>query len=197
MSAAAPTLAARYRRFALRRLWLLAALTAVLLGALVLDVSTGPSALAFADVFAGLLHPAQLPLAQRVIIWEVRLPYAVMAVLVGAALGLAGAEMQTALNNPLASPFTLGVSAAAAVGASVAVVTGFTVMGLGENLAVPLCAFAGAAAATLLIQWLAWRHGATTETVVLFGIALLFTFEALLWLLQFVADSNALQQIVF
>ena len=197
MSAAASTLAARYRRFALRRLWLLAALTAVLLGALVLDVSTGPSALAFADVFAGLLHPAQLPLAQRVIIWEVRLPYAVMAVLVGAALGLAGAEMQTALNNPLASPFTLGVSAAAAVGASVAVVTGFTVMGLGENLAVPLCAFAGAAAATLLIQWLAWRHGATTETVVLFGIALLFTFEALLWLLQFVADSNALQQIVF
>ncbi len=197
MSAATPTLAARYRRFALRRLWLLAALTAVLLGALVLDVSTGPSALAFADVFAGLLHPAQLPLAQRVIIWEVRLPYAVMAVLVGAALGLAGAEMQTALNNPLASPFTLGVSAAAAVGASVAVVTGFTVMGLGENLAVPLCAFAGAAAATLLIQWLAWRHGATTETVVLFGIALLFTFEALLWLLQFVADSNALQQIVF
>ncbi len=197
MSAAAPTLAARYRRFALRRLWLLAALTAVLLGALVLDVSTGPSSLSFADVFAGLLHPDQLPLAQRVIIWEVRLPYAVMAVLVGAALGLAGAEMQTALNNPLASPFTLGVSAAAAVGASVAVVTGFTVMGLGENLAVPLCAFAGAAAATLLIQWLAWRHGATTETVVLFGIALLFTFEALLWLLQFVADSNALQQIVF
>ena len=52
MSAATPTLAARYRRFALRRLWLLAALTAVLLGALVLDVSTGPSALAFADVFA-------------------------------------------------------------------------------------------------------------------------------------------------
>lgn len=197
MSAATPTLAARYRRFALRRLWLLAALTAVLLGALVLDVSTGPSSLSFADVFAGLLRPDQLPLAQRVIIWEVRLPYAVMAVLVGAALGLAGAEMQTALNNPLASPFTLGVSAAAAVGASVAVVTGFTVMGLGENLAVPLCAFAGAAAATLLIQWLAWRHGATTETVVLFGIALLFTFEALLWLLQFVADSNALQQIVF
>ena len=197
MSAAAPTLAARYRRFALRRLWLLAALTAVLLGALVLDVSTGPSALAFADVFAGLLHPAQLPLAQRVILWEVRLPYAVMAVLVGASLGLAGAEMQTALNNPLASPFTLGVSAAAAVGASAAVVSGFPLMAWGENMAVPLCAFVGAACATALIQLLAWRQGATVDTVVLFGIALLFSFEALLWLLQFIADSNALQQIVF
>jgi len=134
---------------------------------------------------------------QRVILWEVRLPYAVMALLVGASLGLAGAEMQTALNNPLASPFTLGLSAAAAVGASIAVVGGFTLMAFGENLAVPLSAFVCAAAATLLIQLLAWRYGATVDTVVLFGIALLFSFEALLWLMQFIADSNALQQIVF
>jgi iron complex transport system permease protein len=105
--------------------------------------------------------------------------------------------MQTALNNPLASPFTLGVSAAAAVGASAAVVSGFTLLAWGENLAVPLCAFVGAACATALIQLLAWRQGATVDTVVLFGIALLFSFEALLWLLQFIADSNALQQIVF
>ena len=146
---------------------------------------------------AGLLRPAGLPVEQRVILWEVRLPYAVMALLVGASLGLAGAEMQTALNNPLASPFTLGLSAAAAVGASIAVVGGFTLMAFGENLAVPLSAFVCAAAATLLIQLLAWRYGATVDTVVLFGIALLFSFEALLWLMQFIADSNALQQIVF
>src|SRR5690606_24278122 len=137
------------------------------------------------------------PLEQRVILWEVRLPYAVMALLVGASLGPAGAEMQTALNNPLASPFTLGLSAAAAVGASIAVVSGFTLMAFGENLAVPLAAFVCASAATLLIQLLAWRYGATVDTVVLFGIALLFSFEALLWLMQFIADSNALQQIVF
>ncbi|RKJ99117.1 FecCD family ABC transporter permease [Alicycliphilus denitrificans] len=191
------TLAARYRRFAALRLWLLAAMAVVLCATLALDLATGPSGLPFADVVTGLLRPAGLPVEQRVILWEVRLPYAVMALLVGASLGLAGAEMQTALNNPLASPFTLGLSAAAAVGASIAVVGGFTLMAFGENLAVPLSAFVCAAAATLLIQLLAWRYGATVDTVVLFGIALLFSFEALLWLMQFIADSNALQQIVF
>ncbi|QEA13055.1 FecCD family ABC transporter permease [Comamonas flocculans] len=191
------TLAARYRRFAALRLWLLAGMALLLCAMLALDLATGPAGLPLATVLDGLVRPADLALEQRIILWEVRLPYALMALLVGAALGLAGAQMQTALNNPLASPFTLGVSAAAAVGAAVAMVGGLTVMVWGENLAVPLCAFAFAAVATLLIQWLAWRHGATVDTVVLFGIALLFSFEALLWLMQYVADSNALQQIVF
>lgn len=196
-STPAEPLAQRYRHFVRLRLVLLAVLAAVLCASVVADIAIGPSTFAFADVLRGLFAPDSLPQAQQVILWQVRLPYAVMAVLVGASLGLAGAEMQTALNNPLASPFTLGVSAAAAVGASAAVVSGFTLLAWGENLAVPLCAFAGAACATALIQLLAWRQGATVDTVVLFGIALLFSFEALLWLLQFIADSNALQQIVF
>ncbi len=191
------TLAQRYRQFVRLRLVLLGALLAALCASVVADIAIGPSTFAFADVLRGLFAPASLPQAHQVILWEVRLPYAVMAALVGASLGMAGAEMQTALNNPLASPFTLGVSAAAAVGASAAVVSGFTLLAFGENLAVPLCAFAGAACATALIQLLAGRQGATVDTVVLFGIALLFSFEALLWLLQFIADSNALQQIVF
>lgn len=190
-------LASRYRRFTRRRLFVLAGLFALLCASFVADVALGPSSFAFTDVLRGLVARDTLPPAQQIILWEVRLPYAVMALIVGASLGLAGAEMQTALNNPLASPFTLGVSAAAAVGASAAVVMGFTIVAWGENLAVPLCAFAGAASATALVQWLAWRQGATVDTVVLFGIALLFSFEALLWLLQYVADSNALQQIVF
>ncbi|MDO5623234.1 MAG: iron ABC transporter permease [Pseudomonadota bacterium] len=196
-AAAAPSLAVRYRRHALRRLVWLGVLLAALAASVVVDVSLGPANLPLADVAHALWAPGEVPQAQRVIVWDVRLPFAVMAVLVGASLGLAGAEMQTALNNPLASPMTLGLAAAAAFGASVAVVSGLSWVVAGENLALPLAAFAGAAAATLLIQTLAWRHGASVETVVLFGIALLFTFEALLWLMQYVADANALQQIVF
>ncbi|WP_298928530.1 iron ABC transporter permease [uncultured Ramlibacter sp.] len=191
------SLASRYRRFALRRMAVLALLASVLVLALAIDIATGPSVFALRDLWTGLLDPGALPVGQQVILWQVRLPYAVMAVLVGASLGLAGGEMQTALNNPLASPFTLGLSAAAAVGASAVVVSGITWTAFGENLAVPLGAFLVACLATLLIQALAWRFGASVDSVVLFGIALLFTFEALLWLLQFVADSNALQQIVF
>ena len=195
--AANQRLADRYGRFARRRLLVLAIMGALLCASLLLDISLGPSRMTLPQVWAGLWQPASLPPAQRVILWDVRLPYAIMALAVGASLGLAGAEMQTALNNPLASPFTLGVSAAAAVGASLAVVSGLTWVVGSENLAIPALAFAGAAVATGLIQFLSWRQGATVDTVVLFGIALLFTFEALLWLLQYVADSNALQQIVF
>jgi len=196
-AAPASSLAHGYRSLVRRRWAVLACMALLLACSLLVDMATGPSALGLSHVLQGLWDPQALPPAQQVIIWQVRLPYALMALIVGASLGLAGAEMQTVLNNPLASPFTLGVSAAAAVGASIAVVSGLTWVVWSENLAVPLLAFAGAAAATGLIQWLAWRQGASVDTVVLFGIALLFTFEALLWLLQYVADSNALQQIVF
>lgn len=196
-AAPASSLAHGYRSLVRRRWAVLACMALLLACSLLVDMATGPSALGLSNVLQGLWDPQTLPPAQQVIIWQVRLPYALMALIVGASLGLAGAEMQTVLNNPLASPFTLGVSAAAAVGASIAVVSGLTWVVWSENLAVPLLAFAGAAAATGLIQWLAWRQGASVDTVVLFGIALLFTFEALLWLLQYVADSNALQQIVF
>ncbi len=191
------TLAAGYRRFSLLRWVLLAGMAVALAASLVADVATGPSSFPLADVWRGLFDADSLSPAQAVILWDVRLPYAVMAVLVGAALGLAGAEMQTVLNNPLASPFTLGVSAAATFGASLAIVLGFDAFGLGQHAAIPLLAFLFAATATLLIQTLARSYGATVDTVVLFGIALLFTFEALGWLLQFIADSDALQQIVF
>ncbi len=191
------SLAARYARHTRGRRWLLAALVLAVLAAFVVDLANGPSSLTLVQVLQGLAQPASLGEAQQVILFEVRLPQALMAILVGAALGLAGAEMQTALNNPLASPFTLGVSAAAAVGAALAMLTGFGAFGLGEHVAVPLTAFAFAAGASLLIQILARRYGASVDTVVLFGIALLFSFEALLWLMQYVADSNTLQQIVF
>ncbi len=194
---AATALAADYRRFTRLRLGLLGLLTLALLLSFIADVATGPSPFPAREILRGLLAPASLDAAQSVILWDVRLPYAVMALLVGGSLGLAGAEMQTVLNNPLASPFTLGVAAAATFGASLAIVLGFGVWGLGAHVAIPLLAFVFAAATTLLIQLLARTQGATVDTVVLFGIALLFAFEALGWLLQFVADSDALQQIVF
>lgn len=191
------SLKTRYRAIAARRIGSLAVLACVLGALLVADIATGPSSFPLPDLVAGIFRPDVLPLEQRVILWSVRLPYALMAVLVGASLGLAGAEMQTVLNNPLASPFTLGMSAAASVGASLVVISGWHLALWNENLALSLGAFGCASIATLLIVWLAWRHGATTETVVLFGIGLMFSFEALLWLLQFIADANALQQIVF
>lgn len=113
----ASSLADDYRRFVWRRVLCLGGLTLAAMTALLVDIASGPSMLGLLDVFRGLLNPEGIDAGTRVIIEDIRLPYALMAVVVGACLGLAGgAEMQTVLNNPLASPFTLGVGAAATWG---------------------------------------------------------------------------------
>ncbi|WP_426955924.1 FecCD family ABC transporter permease [Muricoccus radiodurans] len=188
---------AGYRRLLLRRAALLASLVAGLLAAFLLDVATGPARLPLATVVDALLAGRGAAGPLSVIVWEVRLPYAVMAVLVGAALALAGAEMQTVLDNPLASPFTLGVSSAASLGAALAIVAGSGVPWVPSDWLVPANAFVFALLAMALLQGLARLRGAGVQSLVLFGIALVFAFNALVALMQFVATEQALQQLVF
>ena len=186
-----------YGRLVRRRVAIVAALGVLMAVAMLFDIATGPSNLAVSDVVAGIFNPSSLSAPSRVIIWDVRLPYALMAVLVGAALSLAGAEMQTILNNPLASPFTLGVSSAASFGAALALVLGITIPGLPAGWNLPAYAFIFAFGSVLLLQALANLRGTGVETLVLFGIAMVFTFNALVALIQFVASQEALQQLVF
>ncbi len=162
-----------------------------------LDISTGPSFLKFSEVLKGVFSPDSVEKGTSIIIWKIRMPYAVMAVLVGMALSLAGAEMQTILNNPLASPFTLGVSAAASLGAGLAIIMGIGIPFISDNWIVSVNAFIFAFASVLLLQALAKWRGAGVDVLVLFGIALVFTFNALVALLHFIATPEALQQLVF
>lgn len=188
---------AGYRAVLARRTALLALLLCLLAASFVTDVVTGSSGLSVADLLQVLLHPGSLDRTTEVIVWNVRLPYGVMAVLVGAALGLAGAEMQTVLDNPLASPFTLGVSSAAALGASLAIVFRFAVPGLSYNGVVAACAFVFACASVFLLQLMSRLRGAGVESLVLFGIALVFSCNAAVAMLQLVATEDVLQQLVF
>lgn len=186
-----------YRRLLARRFWLLAILVVLLLFAVLIDLTTGPSGMGLGTLIDGMLHPEHLAVTDRIIIWNVRLPYALMAVLVGCALSLAGAEMQAILNNPLASPFTLGVSSAAALGASLVIVFPVSVSWLSGNAAVSLSAFVFACASVFLLQAMSRLRGAGVESLVLFGIALVFSCNALVALLQLVATEDVLQQLVF
>ncbi len=99
---------------------------------------------------------------------EIRLPRALLAVAVGASLGLAGAAMQGFLRNPLAEPGLIGVSGSAALGAVIALQTG---LAAAFSLALPLAALAGAGAAVLLLLLLAGPRG-TSLTLILAGIAI-------------------------
>lgn len=186
---------AAWRRLALRRLGFFAAGAGALAASFLLDVATGPAMLPVGDVAASLLG-ASADATVNAIVWTIRLPVAAMALLVGAALGMTGAVMQTILNNPLASSYTLGVSAGAGFGAALVIVLG-AALPVPESYAVPVSAFAFAGVACACVWLLGGIRSATPETLVLAGIALMFLFQALQSLLQFLASPEALQQIVF
>ncbi len=187
----------RYRQRHLRRMALVLGLLLALLASVAVDIATGPSGMGLARLLQVLWDPDSVPRVEAVIVWNVRLPYALMAVLVGAALALAGAEMQTVLANPLASPFTLGISAAASFGAAIAIVLGLGIPGVPAQYIVSANAFLFALASVALLYAMARWRGFGVESLVLFGIALVFTFNALVALLQFVASQDTLQQLVF
>ena len=120
----------------------------------------------------------------------------VMALLVGMALSVAGAQMQTILGNPLAEPFTLGISAAAAFGGASSIVFGLIFLP-NAQLNIALIAWFAAMTASLVIVLASLFRGASAETMILLGIGLVFLFQALLALIQYKASTEALQQIVF
>lgn len=105
--------------------------------------------------------------AARIVLLEIRLPRALLGLLVGAALGLSGAALQGYLRNPLAEPGLLGISGGAALGAVTAIHTGLSAS---FALALPLGGLAGAAVAALAIVALAGVSGAAT-TLILAGVA--------------------------
>ncbi|WP_420548037.1 FecCD family ABC transporter permease [Curvivirga sp.] len=191
------SLSTLYRSFIWKRILLLGSFLFVLMLALIVNIMAGPAGLSLSEIWSGLTATNTTENYYALIMWEIRLPYVVMAMLVGACLGLAGAEMQTVLNNPLASPSTLGVMYGATLGASLAIVYKIGVGYIPENYILPICAFLGAMITVLLIQFLSAKFGATIDTVILFGIAMVFALQALIALVQFVADSDNLQQIVF
>jgi iron complex transport system permease protein len=123
------------------------------------------------------------------IFWQIRLPRILLALLGGAALATSGLGFQTLFRNPLAEPYTLGVSSGAALGAVIALrFEGGQFLGLSL---VGLASFAGALGATALIVGLALRRqGIETSTLLLAGVAVSLSCSAIILFLQYLADST-------
>ena len=100
------------------------------------------------------------------IVWLSRMPRTAMAALVGAALGVAGAQMQGLFQNPLASPDIIGVSAGGALGGVIALATGLATRSL---FYLPILSFAGALLALLIVYAIATRRARTAATTLLLG----------------------------
>ena len=186
-----------YRVLVQRKKLVLLALSLVLALSVIADLGLGPARYSMREVVLALMGSPDVSLQISVVIWDIRMPVALMAVVVGAALSAAGAQMQTILNNPLASPFTLGISAAASFGASIALVFGIGILPWAIDYVVSINALLMAMAAALFIHFMSQKRGVTVETIVLLGITLVFTFNALLALVQYLASEQALSAVVF
>ncbi len=148
-----------------------AAVTLVVLAALVLimfvlSLSVGYAPLPVADLWHAVW--AKEPTLAGIVLFDIRLPRALLAVMVGASLGMAGAVMQGLLRNPLAEPGIIGVSSSAALGAVIVFYSGLA----GQfPLGLPLGGMAGGLLATLVLYGLA-GISASTLTLILAGVAI-------------------------
>ncbi|MDO5093834.1 MAG: iron ABC transporter permease [Propionibacteriaceae bacterium] len=133
----------------------------------------------------------------KAIVWELRLPRALLAVIVGAGLGIAGCGMQTLVRNPLADPYLLGVSAGASVGAT-AVITFGVLSGFGL-WAISVGALLGSLGAALAVYLVAMAQGGLTPIrLVLAGVVLSSAFSAIASFLVFKGpDPRAAQSVLF
>ena len=122
------------------------------------------------------------------IFWDIRMPRTCAAFLAGAALAIGGMAFQAVFRNPLATPFTLGISSGASLGAVVAVRLGisFTIFGVAASA---LSAFGGAILAMALVFSLThMKRGATTATMLLAGVAVSFFCASLILLAQYTSE---------
>lgn len=188
-----------YQKNNQKKLFFLIVALLLLLLAFIADVCSGPSMLSIQDVLKAVFNREATTAQLQLIIWDIRMPVALMAIITGAMLAAAGAQMQTILNNPLADPFILGISSAASFGAAIPVVLGIVLFEQSflSGIESTIFAFVFSMLATLILYLFTRLKNAATETIILIGIALLFTFNALLSLLQYAANDAQLSEIVF
>lgn len=180
-----------WRRRALLVLFLLLPLPAFLLS---MNVGTYPlSTTQLAEIVAARLmgHDTDLPQVYDTVIFNIRLPRILLAMLVGAALSISGATLQGIFRNPLVSPFILGLSSGAAFGAALAIA-------VFPQLPLQVGAFAFSMLAVGSAYLMAKRKGEVPViSLVLAGVVVSSVFGALLAIVQFAVDERSLQSIVY
>jgi len=157
-------------------------------------VALGCFPLSVSEVYSIILHGLSTETLGDESVWILRMPRIILALLVGFGLAAAGTMMQGTLKNPLASPFTLGIAAGAAFGASLALYLAEGAV-VSEYLLVG-CAFFFALIPTVIIMLLTHFRRATPETMVLAGIGMLYLFGAFQGLVQFISSPTTVQAAV-
>ncbi len=180
-----------------RSLYYLAALSCLLLGAIIFSAGLGYIKIAPTEIVQiiftafGQDLPDTIDASYPFVILEVRLPRIITAVLVGGGLAVAGCIFQSLLQNPLADPYTLGISSGAAFGASIAILLLIVGIGLPASLIIPSFAFAGALFTLLAVFSLAAPSTRlSSNSLILSGIIISAILSAGISLIKFLADEH-------
>ncbi|NEI69970.1 iron chelate uptake ABC transporter family permease subunit [Rhizobium lusitanum] len=169
------------------------------------SITTGASNASVIDVIAGMVSgsaESTLSIRDRIVIFDIRLPRAVLGFLIGGGLAVSGAVMQGLFRNPLADPGLIGVSAGSSLGAVAMIVLGGGVLAPVVHVfgifSLPIAAFIGGLATTVLLYKVATRHGQTSiATMLLAGIALGSLALAATGILIYMADDRQLRDLTF
>lgn len=171
---------------------LIFSLSVGVLAAFLFSLSMGNASISIVQAVKDLI--SHTPSLHQTVVWEIRLPRVLLAVLVGGTLGLAGAAMQGFLRNPLAEPGILGVSSGAALGAVIVLYFGFAAAAW---YWLPVAAITGALIALVLVYLLAGFRSSVLS-LILAGVAINAIAGALISVaLNFAPSYFALQEIVF
>ncbi len=189
MTATAAPIRSAFPQDSRRALLLLGFLTAALFA---WSLSTGALELSGRDLLLALLGSGDARACR--VLWDLRLPRALGALLAGGGLAVGGLALQGLLRNPLAAPSTLGINSGAALGANLAILLAPAAL---LSWATPLCAFLAALSFALLVTTLAHRRAFTPEAVVLTGMALNAMALAAIALLQCFAQDTQLSSALF
>ena len=189
-----------YKKFTGRKIIFILSLLPLLFLISGISVSLGSANITVWDVYATILHkffPSYFNTSglAEACVWILRLPRILMGIVAGIGLAIAGCVMQGVLRNPLASPFTLGIASGAGFGAALAIILGAGFIG-GEYLVIGN-AFIFALLCAFVILGLSSRKGATPESMILAGIAIMYLFGAMTTLLQYFAAPEAVKEAMF
>nr|WP_035243353.1 iron chelate uptake ABC transporter family permease subunit [Desulfitobacterium hafniense] len=194
-----------YGKYMARKRFVVLVLIALLLGVALFSITAGSAGLTLGEVFRTFMGTGTTQ--ANAVVWNVRLPRILTAIVVGGALALAGCIMQSVLRNPLASASTLGISQGAAFGATIAIVyfsagfqhnaAGSGAISISNPYLVTGCAFIGGMISVFVILTLSRIKTVTPAAMVLAGVALSSLFGGGTTLAQYFADDVVLASVVY
>ncbi len=170
---------------------ILLALTALVILSAMVAITFGPADIDSSELLTCLVSTCQNPIA-NVVIWQVRIPRVLVALVAGMGLAIAGAILQNTTRNPLADPYLFGIVSGAGLGATIANIT------LADNLtiALPLAAFLGALFSVIIVVFIA-KVLQRMEQLLLAGVAVSFMLASITQFILYFGEPFATNRVIF